>query len=272
LEIDNKGHETPSGSRKLALLVEYEGTRYKGFQLQINVPTIQGELEKALKSFTREDIRIRGASRTDAGAHAKGQVVDFVTDATHPVTTFVKALNWHLPEDIRIRGGCETTPSFNARKDAIARKYRYTILNSRWPSALLRRSAHWVRKSLDINKMQEAARYLVGTHDFSALIAKLPPDRSPIRTVNRWTVEAEYETIYIDSEASGFLPHQIRCTNGVLVNIGLGRAPIDTLESVLNGTLKELKNRPLLPAKGLTLVRVIYKDPLFMNEDTDETQ
>ena len=264
--------ETPGRIRKLALLAEYEGTRYNGFQLQSNAPSIQGELERALKSLTGEDIRIRGASRTDAGAHAKGQVIDFVTNALHPVQTFVKALNWHLPEDIRIRGGCETTPSFSARKDAIAREYRYTIFNSRWPSALLRRSAHWVRNPLDINKMQEAAQYLVGTHDFSALTIKLPPDRSPIRTVHRWTVESECENIYIDAEANGFLPHQIRCTNGVLLDIGRGGAPIDTLKLLLNGSLEQLKNRPLLPAKGLCLVRVKYREPLFMNEDTDETQ
>lgn len=256
----------------MVLLVEYEGTRYKGFQLQMNAPSVQGEIERALRSFTGEEIRIRGASRTDAGAHARGQVIDFVTKASYPASTFVRALNWYLPEDIKIRGGRETFPSFNARTYAVSREYRYTILNSRWPSALLRRFAHWVPKSLDTNKMQEAAQHLIGTHDFTALTAKLPPGSSSVRTVMRWTLESECETIYVDAQANGFLPHQIRCTNGVLVNIGLGRAPVNSLQSLLNGAPKQLENRPLLPAKGLCLLRVKYGEPVFTDEDTDETQ
>ena len=271
--VEEKDEDQPSrsGNRKLALLIEYEGTRYSGFQLQSNAPSIQGELEKALKTLTREDVRIRGASRTDAGAHAEGQVIDFVTNAQYTAETFVNALNRLLPEDIKIRGGCETSRSFSARKQATARQYRYTVLNSRWPSPLLRNTVHWIRKPLDTDKMQEAAQYLEGVHDFSAFTVALPPSRSPVKRVDRWTVRREGDLVYIDSEADGFLPHQIRHTNGALADIGLGRAPVETVKAALDGQAPMLKGHPLLPAKGLCLIRVKYKDNLFFDKDSHET-
>ena len=124
--------------RRIALILDYDGTGYKGFQWQAHAPTIQGELERAIKGLTQENTRVRGASRTDAGAHARGQVVDFLTHAPYTTETFVNALNWHLPPDIKVRGAYQVSPDFSSRKDALGRTYRYTLLNARWPSALLR--------------------------------------------------------------------------------------------------------------------------------------
>lgn len=267
-----EGNPEEAPVRRIALLVEYEGTRYNGFQLQANAPTVQGELEKAVKALTREDIRVRGASRTDAGAHAMGQVVDFATCAGYPVDTFVKALNWHLPEDIKIRGGRETLFSFHARKSAVARMYRYTLLNSPWPSPLLRTTTCWVRYPLNIADMQEAASSLEGEHDFSAFTTTLPAGRSPVRNVSSWTVHTEGDLVHIDAEANGFLPYQIRRTNGLLADIGLGKAPKEAMKAALSGQAKTMEQRSSLPAKGLCLMHVKYEECLFCDKDTYETQ
>ena len=247
--------------------MEYDGTGYNGFQWQAQFPSIQGELERAIKGLTGETTRVRGASRTDAGVHAKGQVVDFVTRAPYTTETFINALNWYLPSDIRVRGACGVPLDFNSRKEAVSRVYRYTVFNARWPSALLRDFCHWVSAPLDMSLMKEAAGYLVGSHDFSALASRLPPRRSPVRRVKRWDVWQEGELALIEAEASSFLPHQIRRTNGILLGIGLGRLNVEVMKEILNGTVKDLKHCPSLPAKGLCLIRVNYPDfPLSVDK------
>ncbi len=249
----------PNGTRRLSLILEYDGTRYKGFQWQSNVPTIQGELERAIKSLTGETTRVKGASRTDSGAHAKGQVVDFLTSAPYTTDTFSNALNWHLPSDIVVRGAHEVPHGFNSRKDAASRVYLYTVLNSRWPSALLRGYSHWVSSRLDVERMQEASSRLAGVHDFSALAMSLPPGRSPVRRVKRWEVSRQGELVLIESEANGFLPHQIRMTNGILVEVGLGRRPVEAIGDLTGGPPREPRHVPSLPARGLCLVEVKYQ-------------
>ena len=238
--------------------MEYDGTRYAGFQWQAHAPTIQGELERAINRLTGETMRVRGASRTDAGAHARGQVVDFLTRAPYTTETFIRALNWYLPPDIKVRGACQTSPGFNSRKDAVSRVYRYTILNDRCQPALLRHFSHWVSAPLDVPRMKEAAGYLAGTHDFSALVVSLPPGRRTVRRVERWDVWREGELVLIEAEADGFLPHQIRRTNGILAKVGLGRMSVEVIKGIVDGTLKELNHCPSVPAKGLCLMKVNY--------------
>ena len=250
-------------SRRLALLLEYDGTRYSGFQWQRGVPTIQDEVEKALGKLTGENIRIRGASRTDSGAHARGQVVDFLTAAPYTIDTFPRALNAHLPEDIRVRGVSQVGLEFDSRRCAVSRAYRYTVLNTRWPSALLRNYSHWVPGTLDLSRMREAAGHLRGTRDFSALTVPLPPERSPVRRVTRWDVREVEDRVLIEAEADGFLPHQIRRTNGVLVDVGLGKLETDITKRLTDGSLQGLRNCPSLPAKGLCLMRVVYPKPII---------
>jgi tRNA pseudouridine38-40 synthase len=259
-------------ARRLALLLEYDGTRYNGFQWQVGVLTIQDEVERALGKFTGEDIRIRGASRTDSGAHARGQVVDFLTAAPYTIDTFPRALNANLPRDIRVRGAAQVGLEFDARRHAVSRVYLYTVLNTRGPSALLRNYSHWVPGSLDLPRMQEAADHLCGTRDFSALTAPLPPERSPVRRVTRWDVRRVEDRVLIEAEANGFLPHQIRRTNGVLVNVGLGKLETDITKRLTNGSLREMRNCPSLPAKGLCLMRVVYPEPIICDENGDETR
>jgi tRNA pseudouridine38-40 synthase len=252
------GIPASQSSRRLALVLEYDGTRYAGFQLQVHQPTIQGEIEAALNNFTQENIRVRGASRTDAGAHARGQVVDFLTGAPYAVGTFPRALNYYLAPDVKVQAAFEMAADFHSRRDASSRTYQYRILNRTWPSPLDRHDHHWVREALDVKSMGAAAQYLVGTHDFRPLAVGHPKDKSAVRTVMRWDVLREDETVVIECEASGFLRHQIRRANGVLVAIGQGRCAGETLKNILeNRGLAGLAGSSL-PARGLCLVKVTY--------------
>ena len=255
--------------RRFALVVEYEGTNYAGFQLQAAEPTIQGEIERALFRFTGERIRIRGASRTDSGAHALGQVVDFVSGSRHSAETFVRALNHYLPEDIRVVKCGEVGADFNSRRDAESRVYHYQIWNQESPPALYRKHSHWIREPLAIERMNQAAGDLVGVHDFRAFAPSHPRDRSSVRQVYRWEASAGKEiegTIVITCEANGFMQRQIRRTNAVLVEIGKGKLPTDAIATILASSgdgeqhHKTLNSMPTLPARGLCLVEVKYRN------------
>ena len=257
--------ESQTGPRRLALIVEYEGTEYAGFQLQAQEPTIQGELERALHRLTGENIRVRGASRTDSGAHALGQVVDFETGSRYSSGTFVGALNHYLPADVRVLCASEVDCSFNSRRDAISRTYRYRILNRPRDSALWRRDSHWIAEPLNVEYMNLAAQDLVGIHDFRPFAPGHPADRSAVRRVDRWDVtqgQDDLDIINIICEASGFMQHQIRRTNAVLAAIGKGNLPVGTVREVLEKQEGiSIDAIPTLPAKGLCLLKVKYDSP-----------
>ena len=247
-------------SRRLALTIEYDGTNYQGFQLQSNQPTIQGELEKALESLTQESIRVRGASRTDSGAHALGQVVDFKVNSNLSTDQFIKGLNFYLPNDIGIQSAHDVPEEFNARRNALTRIYRFNILNLQMPSPLKRLTHHWIKEFLDIDIMCEAAKELIGSRDFRHIAANYPKEINTIRTVTRWEIWREQETIIIESEANGFLRHQIRRVNSILVNIGKGTWPKNMLRDALVVGFPLGWKPPSLPAKGLCLMKVTYPD------------
>lgn len=244
---------------RAALLVEYEGTNYAGFQLQSGPPTIQGELEKALEKFTGQPTRIRGASRTDSGTHAKGQVVDFETATKHTLDRFAPALNYHLPEDINVLEAYQVDDDFNSRRCALSRIYQYSILNRPTPSPLRRQTHLWIREDLDIGRMAEAAKHLIGAHDFRPLAIGHPEDRSAVREVMRWEVERFEDTIVIECEANGFLKQQIRKANGILTEIGRGKYTTDKVKQALEG---DVGGTPLLSAHGLCLISVRYPGPI----------
>lgn len=258
-------------TRRLALIVEYDGTHYAGFQIQQDQPTIQGAIEQALTNFTGEQIRIRGASRTDAGAHATGQVVDFLTRASYPVGIFPRALNYYLPPDIKVQAAFQVTLDFHSRISAASRIYRYRILNRTWPSPLGRQTQHWVREKLNTDSMFQAAQYLVGVHDFRPLALSHPLEKSAVRQVMRWEVRQEQETIVIDCEANGFLKHQIRRANAILVEVGKGKWPTSIVKDTLDHKLPEGLVWPALPARGLCLMQVTYLNFWDKVKATDET-
>ena len=241
-------------------MVEYEGTRYAGFQFQPQQTTVQGELEKGLARFTGEAIRIRGASRTDSGAHAKCQVVDFATISVHPVDQFPRALNYYLPADIKVQAAYEVDSRFNSRRDALSRTYRYLILNRLWPSPLDRNVSFWVRDVLDVARMATAAQSLVGWRDFRPVSGGYPENKSGVRRVYRWDVWREKDKVIIECEANGFIRHQIRRTNALLIEIGKGRWPPSVVNDVLDDKAEGRVQWATVPARGLCLEKVTYSD------------
>lgn len=252
-----------AAQRRIALVVAYEGTQYAGFQLQADAPTIQGELEKAFNCLTGEHARVRGASRTDSGAHAICQVVDLITGSTHENHVIVAAMNHYLPEDIRVITASEVPQEFHARRSATRRDYRYSIVNRPVPSPLLRRTHHAEPAPLDLDAMQMAAHSLLGIRDFRQIATAHPIDQSAVRQVFQWDVERQsddQDVIVIDCAANGFLRHQIRRANAVLVEIGKGRLPIHAIADALAGRTQQLHNSPTLPAKGLCLRSVHYPE------------
>ena len=162
-------------ARRIALVVAYDGTDYAGFQFQVRcTPTIQNELEKAIAKLTGIPSRVRGASRTDAGAHACGQVVDFATESELAASVFVRALNYYLPEAIRVLSACDMPLRFHSRYDAAHREYRYSILNREVASPLLRRTHHLETAPLELANIQRAATSLLGIRDFRRITGYLP--------------------------------------------------------------------------------------------------
>ena len=246
--------------RRLALVVEYQGTNYHGFQLQDDQPTIQGQLEQALHRLTGQSVRIRGASRTDSGAHAKAQVVDFLTPALLSKDVFMRGLNFYLPPDIKVRASYDIDLDFHSRNSASSRTYRYTLLNNPAPSPLMREFSHWVRDSLDVPIMNEAATALHGVHDFAPLAGALPPSRSAVREVKRWELWREGDLVLMEATANGFLPHQIRRAGAVLLAVGLGRLAPRVLQDILACDTTIPAWCAALPAKGLCLISVDYND------------
>ena len=249
--------------RRIALVVAYDGGGYAGFQLQANAPTIQGELEKAIRQLTGEHCRVRGASRTDSGAHALRQVVDFSTRSVHGPGVIVAALNHHLPDAIRVIAAADMPDEFHARRSAVRRDYRYSVLNRRIPWPLLRSTHHLEPVSLDLGPMRRAAESLLGIRDFRQIATGHPDDRSAVRQVFKWEVNrhpAEPDVITIDCAANGFLRHQIRRANAVLIEIGKGQLPIHAMADTLSGRTQRRHRIATLPAKGLCLQSVHYPE------------
>lgn len=241
---------------KLALLLEYDGTSYRGFQIQRRVPTIQGELEAALYRLTKEHIRIRGAGRTDAGAHAKGQVVSFATSSTLGPRVFVGGLNHYLPPDIAVLAAARVRPDFDARWSARSRVYRYLILNRPRPSPLWRSRALQIAAALDTEVMAQSATGLKGRRDLRCFVAASGL-LSTVRTVYRAEVGRTGELVYFEMECDGFLPRLMRNLVAVLIKVGLGQMAEDTFHHMVEGKGPAWRGAAT-PAHGLYLMKVNY--------------
>ncbi len=246
---------------KVILIIEYDGTRYHGFQLQAKLPTIQGEMERALGKLTGERGGVLVASRTDAGVHARGQVVSFKTGSHLPVPTFVSGLNYYLPGDIAVKAAYRVGDSINVRRDAISREYNYYILNSPTRSPLKRSFSYRVPRELDIKAMNKACQVLIGEHDFTSFASKMELGRkSPIRNVYRARVEREEELVVFNMVANSFLSHQVRNTVGLLLNVGSGKVNVAEVLGIMEARKHGLAG-PTVPACGLCLERVNYAVP-----------
>ena len=248
---------------RLAMIVEYDGTDYNGFQYQKNARTIQEEIEKAIESLTREAVRIKAAGRTDAGVHALGQVVAFDTDAPYCPGIVQRALNARLPQDIAVTSARAVTPEFDPRRDAVARLYRYTILVSATRSPLMRRTAHRLHHPPDLDSIRVAAVLMEGTHDFANFGGALEnPVASTIRRVDRIHIESDGSLLKIDVEGNAFLPHQVRRMAGALLDVGTGRLTVNDVAKQIS-MADDAPPAQALPPNGLCLIRVKYPHNSF---------
>ena len=247
---------------KIALIVEYDGTCYHGFQLQANAPTIQGEIEESLLKLTGQKSRINGASRTDAGVHAKGQVASVRTRSSLPLQTFVKGLNYYLPEDIAVKEAFRISDSFDVRRRAIGREYTYHIVNSSTRSPLRRGSAHLVSDNLDIEAMNQACQALIGKHNFASFATCLKDKtKSTVRNMHKVEVSRDGELVTLNMVANAFLPHQVRNTVGALIRVGQGKMTVDDFNAMFLAQSPGLAG-PTAPACGLYLMKINYQSPL----------
>jgi tRNA pseudouridine38-40 synthase len=244
---------------KMVLVVEYNGNKYYGFQLQAGLPTIQGEVEKALEKLTGEQVRVIAASRTDTGVHARGQVVCFRTQSILPPKTFISGLNYYLPRDIAVRAAYKADDSFNVRSHAVSREYSYYILNSPTRSPMLDDFSFLVTGEMDIAVMNQAAKALVGEHDFAPFASSLGVQiKNTRRRVYQANFERDGELVIFNMVANSFLPHQVRNTVGALIRVGLGRMTVEEFHSIMNEKKHGLAG-PAAPACGLCLMKVNYR-------------
>jgi len=248
--------------RNLKAVIEYDGTRYLGWQIQARRPTIQAEIEEALTALTGAAVRIHGSGRTDSGVHAAGQVASFRVTSRIPTNRFAGALNAHLPRDVSVLGVEEMEPDFHARFHARAKHYRYVILNRRSRPALDRDRAYHLAAPISAPRMVEAASFLVGRHDFRSFATVDPArrDASCIREMYRLEVDRIEDRVVMDFIANGFLYNMVRCLAGSLLNVGLGKWDEVRIREILEARDRR-EAGPCLPARGLTLMQVYYRDP-----------
>ncbi len=248
--------------------IEYDGTDYYGWQVQSSkvskepikpMRTVQGELEKAIERLFRRSIRVVYAGRTDRGVHAKGQCVNFKVDTRIPLFNIKKALNTFLPDDILIKKVKIVPIDFHARYSASSKIYRYVILNSSRPDVFLRYYSWWVPDKLDVDKIRESTRYIVGERDFSCFARQPYKYKNPVRRVIDIVVRKRGRYMYIDIEATGFLRSMARNIVSLLVQVGTGEVSPSYVGKIVNKYVTYY-NHPA-PASGLYLWKVKYEKP-----------
>ena len=240
------------------LIIEYDGTRYHGWQRQAQDRTVQGAIESALKTMTQEDIVLTGSGRTDAGVHAQAQVANFRCTTNLPSQAFQAGLNSLLDDDIVIRLCEPVEDTFHARYDVQSKTYRYRILNRPLASAIGRQYAWHIRKPLDLEAMRQAATHIVGAHDFKAFEGAGSPRSHTTRNVIRaqWRQPAS-DRLEFEIEADGFLRYMVRNLVGTFVDVGLGKKSIADFRAILQSRDRGQASATA-PPHGLFLVSVKY--------------
>ncbi|WP_137885824.1 tRNA pseudouridine(38-40) synthase TruA [Pseudomonas sp. 2FE] len=254
------------GFSRIALGVEYKGSRYRGWQRQASgVPTVQEVLETALSRVADSPVSLMCAGRTDAGVHACGQVVHFDTQAERSLKAWVMGANINLPPDISVAWAKVMPAHFHARFKAVARRYRYVIYNDQIRPAHLAEEITWNHRPLDVERMREAAQALVGTHDFSAFRAGQCQAKSPIKKMHHLRVTQHGKMIVLDVRANAFLHHMVRNIAGVLMTIGAGERPVEWAKEVLEARIRRFGGVTAHPF-GLYLVQVEYPPEFVLPE------
>ena len=243
--------------KRIKLVTAYDGTNYHGSQIQNNGETIEGVLKQELSSLLKEEIQIIGASRTDAGVHARGNVFVFDTESRIPPEKFTYALNARLPEDIRIQDSEDVPLTFHPRHQDTVKTYEYRILNRKLPLPEYRLCAHFTYETLNIEKMQQACKFFVGEYDFASFCAAGSQVESTVRKIYDLHVKKEGDLITISITGNGFLYNMVRIIAGTLLKVGSGQFAPEDMEGIIQGRDRSLAG-PTAPAKGLTLVEIRY--------------
>lgn len=244
--------------RNFKMVLQYEGTRYQGWQRQESTGnTIQGRIEALLTKMCGKPVEIQGSDRTDAGVHARGQVASVHLDTDFGADEILAYMNKYLPEDIGVIDICEVDDRFHARLLAKGKTYCYQVINSELPHVFDRKYAYVYPGRLDIQAMEKAASYLTGTHDFAAFTSAKKGKKSTVRTIEEIQIEKEGDFLRFIFKGNGFLFHMVRILMGTLLLVGAGEMDAETIPVVLKSGKRE-EAGPLVPALGLTLMEVRY--------------
>ncbi|WP_053983262.1 tRNA pseudouridine(38-40) synthase TruA [Niameybacter massiliensis] len=247
--------------RRVQLIVAYDGTNFHGFAKQNHAATIQGTIEKALYELTKEKIDLVGSGRTDAGVHAKGQCCIIDTNTTIPTKNLVKALNGRLPKSIVIKDAMDVKEDFHPRFMAKRKTYRYQILTSSVNDPFVGPFSYFYPYPLDIERMQKAAKYIEGEHDFKGFCASGSSVKGTVRTVYSIEVRKVDDLIQIDICGNGFLYNMVRIIAGTLIEVGRGKKAPRCIAEMIEKKDRTLGG-PTAPPEGLTLLEVYYDDAL----------
>jgi tRNA pseudouridine38-40 synthase len=242
--------------RNIKITIQYNGKNYCGWQKQNNSPGIQGTIEKAIFDITREEVKITGSGRTDAGVHALGQVANFKTNSQIPVDRIPNALNAKLPKDISIVKAEEVDEDFHSRYSAKKKTYRYQIYNSLYRSPIYADISYPVKYDLDIDKMKKEAKSLIGTYDFKGFMSSGSSVTDTVRTIYNIEVSKSEDLIIIEIEGNGFLYNMVRIIAGTLVDIGRGRIT-ENMSTIIKSKSRSMAGHTA-PAHGLFLKKVDY--------------
>jgi len=243
--------------RNIRLRICYDGTRYKAWQrLPGEGNTVQGIMEQTLSRILGEEVEVSGSGRTDAGAHALGQVANLHCESSLPCGEILSQLRRYLPEDIGIESCEEASPRFHARLNCRNKTYRYRIWNSEKPCVFVRRFVYVLPESLNVEKMQEAAQAFLGEHDFSAFCANKKMKKSTVRRIDAIRITRQGEELTLDFTGDGFLYNMVRIMVGTLIEVGRGKREADSIPALFGSKREDAGY--LVPANGLCLMEVNY--------------
>ena len=242
---------------RVKLVVAYDGTNYAGWQVQPNGVTIEEKLNEALSDLLQEPISVTGASRTDAGVHSLGNVAIFDTASRMPADKICYALNQRLPRDIVVQSSCQVADDWHPRYATGRKTYEYRILNRKMPDPTRRLDTYHYYYALDADRMNEAASYLVGEHDFTSFSSVKAQVKSRVRTIYEARVERQGDIITISVTGSGFLYNMVRIIAGTLIKVGAGEIEPEAMQAILEGQDRELAG-PTAPPHGLTMIGIEY--------------
>ena len=255
--------------RNIRMIIAYDGTEFHGWQRQPNLRTVQDAIEQAARRVVRHQVSVVGSGRTDAGVHAAGQVAHFETDCDMPCDNLRKAIGGRLPKDISILELREAPAGYRPSFDAVSKLYRYTIYNDapRPVEEMRQRYVYHFWHPLEVDRMADAARRLVGEHDFASFATTGREYETTVRTILRLEVHRRFREIYLDVEGTGFLYNQVRNMVGTLIDIGRGHWPVEMIDTILAARSRSAAG-PTAPARGLCLQWVRYDWPALRKRAT----